>query len=62
MLSNLVSMLTKSLSSKNLSLLISICIGGITYFVIIYFMKIKDVDVIVELIKKKFIKVLLKGK
>lgn len=44
--------LTASLS-QNLSLLISIGIGAISYFIIIYFMKIEDVDVMVEVIKKK---------
>lgn len=39
--------------SQNLSLLIAICIGAVSYFVIIYFMKVEDVDVIVGLIKKK---------
>ncbi len=39
--------------SQNLSLLIAIGVGALSYFVIIYFMKIEDVDVIVEAIKKK---------
>lgn len=39
--------------SQNLSLLIVIGVGAVSYFVIIYFMKIEDVDVIVEAIKKK---------
>jgi len=39
--------------SQNLSLLIAIGIGALTYFVIIYFMKINDVDVIVNAIKRK---------
>lgn len=39
---------------QNPSLLIAIGIGAISYFVIIYFMKIEDVDVIVGAIKKKF--------
>lgn len=44
--------LTASLS-QNLSLIIAIGVGAISYFVIIYFMKIEDVDVIVGVIKKK---------
>ncbi|KAB3534733.1 murein biosynthesis integral membrane protein MurJ [Alkaliphilus pronyensis] len=44
--------LTTSLS-QNLSLLIAIGVGAVSYFVIIYFMKIEDVDVIVGAIKKK---------
>lgn len=45
--------LTASLS-QNLSLLMAISVGAVSYFVIIYFMKIEDVDVIVGAIKKKF--------
>lgn len=45
--------LTASLS-QNLSLLMAIGVGAVSYFVIIYFMKIEDVDVIVGAIKKKF--------
>ncbi|MFJ1626529.1 murein biosynthesis integral membrane protein MurJ [Marinilactibacillus psychrotolerans] len=45
--------LTTSLS-QNFSLLIAIGVGAVSYFVIIYFMKIEDVDVIVGAIKKKF--------
>jgi putative peptidoglycan lipid II flippase len=44
--------LTTSLS-ENLSLLLAIGVGAVSYFVIIYFMKIEDVDVIVGVIKKK---------
>ncbi len=44
--------LTSSLS-QNLSLLIAIGVGAVSYFVIIYFMKIEDVDLIVGAIKKK---------
>lgn len=44
--------LTSTLS-QNLSLLIAIGIGVVSYFVIIYFMKIEDVDAIVEAIKTK---------
>jgi len=44
--------LTASLS-QNISLLIAISVGALSYFVIIYFMKIEDVDVIVGAIKKK---------
>lgn len=39
--------------SQNISLLTAIAIGVVSYFVIIYFMKIEDVDVIVGAIKKK---------
>ncbi len=39
--------------SQNLSLLLAIGVGAVSYFVIIYFMKIEDVDVIVGAIKKK---------
>lgn len=44
--------LTSSLS-QILSLLITIAIGAISYFVIIYFMKIEGVDVIVSALKRK---------
>lgn len=44
--------LTASLS-QNLSLLLAIGVGAVSYFIIIYFMKIEDVDVIVGAIKKK---------
>lgn len=39
--------------SQNLSLLIAIVIGAISYFLIIYFMKIEEVDVIIGAFKKK---------
>jgi putative peptidoglycan lipid II flippase len=39
--------------SQNISLLLAIGVGAVSYFVIIYFMKIEDVDVIVGAIKKK---------
>jgi len=42
-----------SLLSQNLSLLIAIAIGAVSYFGIIYFMKIEDVEVIVSAIKRK---------
>jgi len=45
--------LTANIFSQNLSLIISIGIGALTYFGIIYFMKIDDVDVIVNAVKKK---------
>ena len=47
--------LTISLS-QNLSLLLAICIGAISYLVIIYFMKIEDVEIIVGAVKNKIIK------
>lgn len=40
--------LTTDIFPQNLSLIISIGIGALTYFAIIYFMKIEDVDVIVK--------------
>ncbi len=42
--------------NANFSLILSIGIGAITYFAIIYFMKIEEVDVIVNAIKRKMIK------
>jgi len=45
--------LTANIFSQNLSLIISIGIGALAYFVVIYFMKIDDVDVIVKAVKKK---------
>lgn len=47
--------LTVSLS-QNISLLLAIGVGAVSYFVIIYFMKIEDIDIIVGTIKKKFVK------
>ncbi len=44
---------------QNLSLLISIGIGALTYLAIIYFMKIDDVDSMVNAIKGKFQKIFL---
>lgn len=41
---------------SNLSFILTIAAGVVLYFVIIYFMKIKDVDVIVDVMKKKFSK------
>ncbi len=38
---------------SNLSLIISICIGALVYFVIIYFMRINEVDSLVDSAKKK---------
>lgn len=40
--------------NANLSLILSIGIGAVTYFIIIYFTKIEEVDVIVNALKKKF--------
>ncbi|MDF2801221.1 MAG: murein biosynthesis integral rane protein MurJ [Anaerocolumna sp.] len=40
-------------SSQNLSLMMAIAIGAVVYFTIIYFMKIEDVDIIVNIIKRK---------
>lgn len=39
--------------SQTISLLIAIGIGAVSYGVIVYFMKIEDVDIIVDVIKKK---------
>lgn len=39
--------------SQNLSLILAIGIGAVTYIVIIYFIKIEDVDVITDSIKRK---------
>lgn len=38
--------------SQNLSLFMAIGIGAVSYFVIIYFMKIEDVDVLVKAVKR----------
>lgn len=45
--------LITNIFSQNLSLIIAIGVGAVTYFTIIYFMKIEDVDVIVNVIKTK---------
>lgn len=42
-----------SVISQNLSLLLTIIIGAISYFIIISFMKIEDVDLIINMVKKK---------
>jgi len=42
--------------NANLSLILSIGIGAVTYFFIIYFMKIEEVDTVVNAIKRKMIK------
>jgi putative peptidoglycan lipid II flippase len=39
--------------NANLSLILSIGIGAVVYFIIIYFMKIEEVDIIVNAVKKK---------
>ncbi len=39
--------------SGNLSLIISICVGALVYSVIVYFIKIKEVDTLVDAAKKK---------
>lgn len=46
--------LTTNILSQNLSLLIAIGVGVTTYFTIIYFLKIPDVDTIVSTVKSKF--------
>jgi putative peptidoglycan lipid II flippase len=40
--------------SQNISLILAAGVGMLTYFIIIYFMKIEDVDKIVDYIQKKF--------
>lgn len=40
-------------TNANLSLILSIGIGAVTYFIIICFMKIEEVDVIVNAVKKR---------
>lgn len=42
-----------SIISQNLSLLIATAVGAASYFIIIYFMKIHDVDMIVSAIKRR---------
>lgn len=42
--------------APNLSLLLGILVGAISYFVIIYFMRIEDVDIIIKALKKKISK------
>ncbi|MEN1762038.1 murein biosynthesis integral membrane protein MurJ [Anoxynatronum sibiricum] len=48
------------LFSQNVSLLIAICVGASTFFLIVSFMKIDDIDVIKNIIKKKIRKVIVK--
>lgn len=40
--------------SQNISLIISVGVGALIYFVIVYFMKIEDVDTMISLLKNKF--------
>lgn len=47
--------LLNDLLGKNLSLMISIGIGALVYFVIIYFMKIEEVDAMVNVVKGKIL-------
>ena len=42
------------ISSQNISLLFSVGLGALSYFIIIYFMKIDNVDIFVLSIKRKF--------
>ncbi|MFX0560697.1 murein biosynthesis integral membrane protein MurJ [Tepidibacillus infernus] len=44
---------TTEFVTQNLSLIVSIGIGAITYFLMIYIMKIEEVDIIVNAIKRK---------
>lgn len=39
--------------SDNLSLMVSIAIGALSYFIIIYFMKIEEVDSMIETVKRR---------
>lgn len=39
--------------SQNLSLLLAMVVGAATYFVLIYFMKIDDVDAVVKAVRKR---------
>ena len=39
--------------SQNLSLLLAIAVGVITYLLLIYFVKIEDVDLVIKAIKKR---------
>ena len=39
--------------SQNLSLLLAMAVGAISYFVMIYFMKIEDVDAVVKAVRKR---------
>ena len=39
--------------SQNLSLLLAMAVGAATYFVLIYFMKIEDVDAVVKAVRKR---------
>ncbi|MFY9385725.1 MAG: hypothetical protein WAQ10_08140 [Dethiobacteria bacterium] len=39
--------------SQDLSLLLAIAVGAATYFVLIFFMKIEDFDVIVKAVRKR---------
>ncbi len=41
-------------TSQNISFLIAIGAGVVSYLILIYFMKIEDVDLIVDIIKKKY--------
>lgn len=41
--------------NQNIALLISIFIGALSYFIIIFFMKIDDIDVFVRMLKGKFL-------
>jgi putative peptidoglycan lipid II flippase len=42
--------------SMNISFLLSICIGALSYFIAIIFMKVKDVDSTIKIIKSKLLK------
>ncbi len=45
--------LIANILSQNISLLIAIAVGAVAYFIIIYFMKIEEVDAIINSIKRR---------
>lgn len=53
MVANLVYGMLLNNISVNLSLIVSICIGAVFYFAIIFFMKIEEVDTMVTAVKKR---------
>jgi putative peptidoglycan lipid II flippase len=53
MVANLVYGMLLNNISANLSLIISICTGALFYFVIIFFMKIEEVDTMATAVKKR---------
>ena len=45
--------LTTSLFSQNLALIVAVLVGAVSYFIIIYFMKIEEVDAISKAVKSR---------